>query len=82
MTDDEFTLLDELYFVISYEQLQQEVGFSDKKLSSLILDFYEKGWVKILKTVDMEVAAIPEGEELKKCYFLASKKGLQAHNTR
>ncbi len=81
MTDDEFALLDELYFVIAYDQLQQDVGFSDEKLSELILDFYERGWVKILETVDMEVAEIPQRETLKSCYFLASKKGLQAHNS-
>lgn len=81
MTDDEFTVLDELYFVIAFDQLSAELGMPEGKLIAILLNLYQKGWVRILETVDEDIPELPDGNQIKSCFFLASKKGLQAHNS-
>lgn len=81
MTDEEFEILDQLYFVVSFDQLKSELDFQEDQLLNELTGLYHKGWIKILKTVDDEVSAVPDPTTLKQCFFLATKKGLQAHNS-
>lgn len=83
MTDDEFDVLDELYFVQSYGQLEKLVDFNSFRLLHTLQGLYEKGWIKVMKEIDDEV---PEDQiDLQSAgttyFFLASKKGLLAHNS-
>ncbi len=82
MTDSEFDLLDELYFVQSFDNLKNALNWEDEKLLHTLLSLYQKGLIKCLAEPDQErfdqVDVLVEGKEL---LYLATKKGLMAHNT-
>lgn len=82
MNESEFDLLDELYFVQEYSYLKDALGWEDYPLMQTLATLYEKGMIKCLSAPDDErfdqVDIFKEGKGL---YFLATKKGLMAHNT-
>jgi len=82
MSEDEFDLIDELYFVQTYGYLEEELGWEDKKLLVILQDLYDKGFIKCLSHPDKElfdnIDIIGQG---KLYYYLATKKGLMHHNT-
>lgn len=81
MTELEFDVLDELYFVLSYQQLIEACDLTDQELAATLGSLYEKGWLKVLQTVDDEAQEPLELQTKFRTYFyLASKKGLHAHN--
>ena len=84
MTDLEFDVLDELYFVQSYQELQEEVELTDPTLKETLSSLSTKGYIKCLKDHDRDFT---EGDpfssdQFKSLFFLATKKGLLAHNGR
>lgn len=83
MTDDEFDVLDELYFVQSFQELIGLTGMESLKLRSILSVLYEKGWIRIFNGIDNEVPKEQVDLTLKAedYIFLASKEGLMAHNT-
>lgn len=82
MSDTEFDLLDELYFVQAYDFIKASLGWEDGILLETLNSLYQSGMIKCLSTPDTErfdvVDVFAEG---KKLYYLATKKGLMAHNT-
>lgn len=82
MTDLEFDLLDELYFVQSYDYLRNALGWDEFSLLQTLQSLYRKGMIKCLSGPDQErfddVDVLSEGQRL---FYLATKKGLMAHNT-
>lgn len=82
MSEEEFDLIDELYFVQSYSYLKETLHWEDEKLLAILQDVVEKDWVKCFFSPDEEVFEKPDllkdGREL---YYLATKKGLLRHNT-
>lgn len=82
MNDREFDLMDELYFVQGYAYLKQTMGWEDFVLMETLTSLYKKGLIKCLSAPDDErfdqVDIFAEGQDL---FFLATKKGLMAHNT-
>lgn len=82
MSDEEFDLMDELYFVQPYNYLKETLEWEDKLLLTTLATLYSQGYVKCFSSPDSElfseVDIEKEGESL---YFLATKKGLMAHNT-
>ncbi len=82
MTDLEFTVLDELYFVQSFSDLRESTGLSDEHLLATLKDLSDRGWIKVLEGLDDEVVGpIDWVVKFEQYYYLASKKGLMAHNT-
>lgn len=82
MTDLEFDLMDELYFVQPYKQLQQMLGWDDLLLLKVLESLHLKEYIKCLQTPDYErFDKIFWQQEGKKLFYLATKKGLMAHNT-
>lgn len=83
MTDDEFLVLDELYFVQSYAQLEKEVEVSPEELLTILRGLFEKDWIKVMNTIDDEMTVDQINWEIagKTYFFLASKNGLLAHNS-
>ncbi len=81
MTELEFDVLDELYFVLPYQELADACELDEQTLIETLAMLYEKGWIKVFQNVDDEA---PEPLELQNkfhtYYYLASKKGLHAHN--
>ena len=82
MSDDEFDLLDELYFVQPYSILQEALGWEDKQLLYTLGLLKEKGWIKCFTSPDQECFDVINLCEMgKDLLYLATKKGLMAHNT-
>ena len=82
MNDQEFDLMDELYFVQPYGYLLETLNWEEESLLSTLQSLYSQGYIKCLDDPDTErfgeVDVLKEG---KKLYFLATKNGLMAHNT-
>ncbi|WPP48888.1 transporter [Catalinimonas niigatensis] len=84
MTALEFDVLDELYFVVSFRHLQEELEMEEQTLKEALLALLQKGWVKCFKDASEEAMQHETEFEIKykEYFYLASKKGLLAHNGR
>ena len=83
MTDEEFDLLDELYFVHPYEYLKETLRWEDELLKNTLYSLYEKAYIKCLASPDEEIFEVQDlKRDAGQMYFLATKKGLMAHNGR
>ena len=84
MTEEEFEVLDELYFVTHYEELQLSLNLDTEPLKSLIISLWDKGWLRCYLGVDNELdgATVDFENQFNKYHYLASKEGLMAHNSR
>ncbi|WP_339870276.1 hypothetical protein [uncultured Algoriphagus sp.] len=82
MDDQEFDLMDELYFVQPYGYLLETLNWEENLILSTLHSLFSQGYIKCLDDPDSErfgeVDILKEGKDL---YFLATKKGLMAHNT-
>ena len=81
MTQEEFDVLDELYFVTGYDDLMNRAGVDEAVLIQTVIGLVEKGWVECYA---ISGEPIPESEvelpsSIKKYGYLASKEGLFAH---
>jgi hypothetical protein len=82
MTDFEFDILDELYFVKSLHELNSLFNTHTIDISVELWAMIEKGWVKVMDKADNELPITKE-EYFQNCHslwFNISKKGLMAHN--
>lgn len=85
MTDTEFDILDELYFVTSFSDLVQKTGQSPADLERNLRSLLEQDLIRSywpdpdteLAYEESSFAAI-----VRDSFFLASKEGLLQHNTR
>jgi hypothetical protein len=81
MTDDEFDLLDELYFVQPYSYLKDTLGWDDARLLATLKTLQSKSWIKCLFSPDDEVFGEVDFEkDGTGLFYLATKKGLMEHN--
>jgi hypothetical protein len=81
MTNDEFDLLDELYFVQAYSYLKDTLGWEDDQLLVTLQSLFEKEYIKCLLEPDEEVFdQVDLKAKGKDLYYLATKKGLMNHN--
>ncbi len=75
MTDDEFELMDETYFVQHFDYLKETLGWEDEKLLANLRLLYDKGFIKCLREPDDEIFdkadIINRGTEY---FYLATKK--------
>lgn len=83
MTDLEFDLIDNLYFVQRFETLCNAMEMEEEELKKILFQMVQKEWVKVM---DMQTdEEILDAEVWTKNYsnyfYLATKKGLFAHNT-
>ncbi len=82
MSDLEFDVLDELYFVVPFSHLQRELDIEEPVLKDTLLKLLAKGWIKCFLSASEE--AVSEEIDLEnrysKYFYLASKAGLLAHN--
>lgn len=84
MTETEFDVLDELYFIQSFEALAQSLAMPETGLKETLHSLLQKGWIKCLQSASGEWPA-EETEfekQYKNYYYLATKAGLLAHNSR
>lgn len=82
MSETEFELLDELYFVQHYNYLKETLNWEDERIFETLKSLHDQGLVKCLRSPDEEIFGkvnfIEEGASL---FYLATKKGLMVHNT-
>ncbi|TAF73463.1 MAG: hypothetical protein EAZ53_12425 [Bacteroidetes bacterium] len=83
MTDLEFDILDELYFVTSYAELQKKTMLDANLLSQNLIQLIKIEYVNYFLLADgVQNPTIDLNTSISKLYFLASKKGLFAHNSK
>ena len=84
MTDREYEIMDELYFVISFRELLDNLPFEENELKTVLATLLDKQYIKCFSNVSDEIP--PEHIDFENNYrnyhYLASKEGLFAHNTR
>ncbi|NLR90422.1 hypothetical protein [Flammeovirga agarivorans] len=82
MTEEEYLVLDELYFVTSFDNLKQETNLSEESLKLTLKTTIEKGWVRCFNSPEEEIEITMDDfeEHYTSFFYLASKKGLFAHN--
>jgi hypothetical protein len=85
MTDIEFDIIDELYFVTAFADLSGHLGLLDTELARHLQDLVVRGYVKCFYP-DPDTEVLFEeatfAREHRQYYFLATKEGLVAHNSR
>lgn len=81
MSDLEYDILDELYFLTHYPELKSNLGLDDEDMKPTLVKLLNKSWVSCYdspdskleeETVDMEI-------DFRKYYYLATKAGMKAH---
>ena len=84
MTDLEFEILDQLYFVTPFQAIADESGLSSSVVKSVLWTMISKGWVKCLSNPELEVQIDHDEFRLNysKYHYLATKKGLFEHNAK
>jgi NH3-dependent NAD+ synthetase len=82
MTRIEFDLLDELYFLVSFEELLRESAYSEEEIRDTLKRMIEKGWVHCYHASREEIITDVSNfsQEYRNYRYLASKEGLLAHN--
>ena len=81
MTDTQFEILDELYFVISFQDLLEHLDMDETELTEHLKTLFSKGWLRVFSSPDgtRDVEDV-SADSLSNSYLLASKAGLKAHN--
>ena len=85
MTDLAFEILDELYFVTGFGELANRCDLAEELLCKELAEMITKGLVKCFyPDPDSEIGfnAADFQENCRKYYYLATKAGLLAHNSR
>lgn len=83
MNDLEFDILDELYFVTSYPELHKKTMLDALLLHQTLIELIKKEYINYFITADgIQNPTIELNTHIEKLYFLASKKGLFAHNSK
>ena len=82
MSDLEFDVLDELYFVSSYAELKASTEMEDTDLKPILIKMFTKGWLRCYDKpeIELETNAVDLEVEFRNYYYLASKECLKAHN--
>lgn len=82
MSDLEYDVLDELYFVISFSQLQATLELEEGELRNVLQTLLRKNWVKCFKNRTDELSADETdfAGQFKDYFYLATKAGLLAHH--
>jgi hypothetical protein len=84
MTEQEYQIMDELYFVISFRELKEKLLLEEAELKRILSTLLQRQYIKCLSNVSDEIP--PEHIDFENNYrnyhYLASKEGLFAHNSR
>jgi hypothetical protein len=84
MSENEFDILDELYFVTSYPDLKSTLSLDDTEICTALNSLINKGYVKIFypdQDTEHEYSEKAFNEHCQEYYFLATKAGLVVHNS-
>ncbi|AKD04127.1 hypothetical protein POKO110462_15495 [Pontibacter korlensis] len=84
MSDNEFDILDELYFVTAYPDLKSTLSLTDDELCAALQYLIKQGYVKIHypdRDTEHEFDEDVFGKQCHAYFFLATKAGLIVHNS-
>lgn len=85
MTEIEFDIIDELYFVTAFEELSRQLNLPEAELGRYLQALVGQGYVKcFFPDPDTEIAyeAGAFAQNYRRYFYLATKAGLVAHNSR
>ena len=84
MNDWEYDLLDELYFLCSYQDLENRLPEQADNLKIHLESLIKNGWIKAMEQkTDEEISDLSKFNLFYKEYnYLATKAGLFAHNSK
>jgi hypothetical protein len=85
MSDLEFDIIDELYFVEAYSTLKSRLTLTDGELKNALGELIQKNWVKCFDAQTKEPIANTDlmfDVHYQNYCYLATKEGLLAHNSR
>lgn len=80
MNDEEFDVLDELYFIISFDDLLEHSDLDRDALHRILIELKRKEWVRVYREQNEEIVDTDLEADFESYFYLASKKGLMAHN--
>jgi len=84
MTDLEYEILDELYFVCSFKALQNNVNMNQERLILELISLLDKEWIKLYDSdavSEIEYVTEKFNINFNSYYYLATKRGLFEHNS-
>lgn len=83
MSDEEFDVLDELYFVQPFSYLIEELEMDEYDLKQVLQNLLQKGYIKCFFNMNDEVFEdrLDFEKDFRNYHYLASKQGLLAHNS-
>lgn len=85
MNDIEYDIINELYFVTAFRDVANALEISETDLSANLEDLILKGYIKCFypdPDTEIEYKAEEFFDKCRSYYFLATKEGLLAHNSR
>lgn len=84
MSNNEFDILDELYFVTSFPDLRSTLSLSDQELCDALQSLIRQGYVRILypdQDTEHDYDEATFSQHCQDFFFLATKAGLVVHNS-
>lgn len=84
MTDIEFVILDELYFMVDYDSIHKSTKLEENILENCLENLVKKEWIAIFKndnSAELIYDNVTFQDNFKSYYYLATKKGLFEHNS-
>jgi hypothetical protein len=85
VTEIEYEIIDELYFVTSYHDIGTTLILSDEELCTSLKDLLARGYIKAYypdQDTEIPFDETHFGKYCQDYYFLATKAGLIVHNSR
>ena len=84
MSETEYDIMDQLYFVTSFGDVKELSGADETVITTVLWMFIKSGWVKCFDGPEKEVELTEDDfkTNFAKYHYLASKQGLLAHNVR
>lgn len=84
MSDHEYDVLDELYFVTEYQELIDKLGMDDDEIRPVLIKLFNRGWLRCYQepNEELETEQVDLEINFRKYLYLASKAGLKAHTSK
>lgn len=84
MSDHEYDVLDELYFLIEFKELIYKLGMEDNEIKPVLIKLFNRGWLRCYEEPEKELENDKVDLEInfRKYLYLASKAGLKAHTSK
>ena len=84
MSDTEFDVMDELYFVTPFTKVVSQSGLPETTVKATLAQLIAKEWVKVYASASEELLPheVAFEDQYQQYQYLATKAGLLAHNGR